>query len=224
MNYLSYKEALKIDRRLYCEYYISLLKTKHLIINTFFYDKDYNSQCLKICLFLFIFSLFTTVDTLFFNDSTMHDIYESKGKYKILYRLPQIIYSTIISSSINILIKFLSLSEKNVVRFKRENFSEKIDNIDIKKNSLFKHLKIKFILFYIFSFLLMIFFWYYISCFCAVYKNTQIPLIKDTLTSFILSLIYPFLINLAPGILRIPSLKTEKGRCIYNISYILQLI
>ena len=224
LNYLSYKEALQIDRRLYCEYYISLLKTKHLIINTFFYDKDYNSQCLKICLFLFIFSLFTTVNTLFFNDSTMHDIYESKGKYKILYRLPQIIYSTIISSSINILIKLLSLSEKNVVRFKRENFSEKIDNIDIKKNSLFKHLKIKFILFYIFSFLLMIFFWYYISCFCAVYKNTQIPLIKDTLTSFILSLIYPFLINLAPGILRIPSLKTEKGRYIYNISYILQLI
>ena len=224
LNYLSYKEALQIDRRLYCEYYISLLKTKHLIINTFFYDKDYNSQCLKICLFLFIFSLFTTVNTLFFNDSTMHDIYESKGKYKILYRLPQIIYSTIISSSINILIKFLSLSEKNVVRFKRENFSEKIDNIDIKKNSLFKHLKIKFILFYIFSFLLMIFFWYYISCFCAVYKNTQIPLIKDTLTSFILSLIYPFLINLAPGILRIPSLKTEKCRYIYYISYILQLI
>ncbi len=60
------------------------------------------------------------------------------------------------------------------------------------------------------SVLFMFFFWYFISCFCAVYKNTQIVLIKDTLVSYALSMIYPFGLNLFPGLFRIPALKAEK--------------
>ncbi len=72
----------------------------------------------------------------------------------------------------------------------------------------------------------MLFFWYFISCFCAVYKNTQIILIKDTIISFILSMIYPFVLNLLPGILRIPALKAEKAdqAYIYKVSKIVALI
>ena len=51
---------------------------------------------------------------------------------------------------------------------------------------------------------------YYIICFCGVYINTQIHLIKDTIISFGLSLIYPFGIYLIPGIFRIPALKAKK--------------
>ena len=46
--------------------------------------------------------------------------------------------------------------------------------------------------------------------FCAIYKNTQLHLIKDTLISFGLSFIYPFGINLLPGLFRIPSLSEKK--------------
>ena len=53
---------------------------------------------------------------------------------------------------------------------------------------------------------LMIFFWYFISCFCAVYKNTQLILIEDTLISFFTSMIYPFGLKLLPGMFRIPAL------------------
>ena len=37
LNNLTYDLALKIDKRNYCNYYISLLKTKHPIFFTFFY-------------------------------------------------------------------------------------------------------------------------------------------------------------------------------------------
>ena len=62
--------------------------------------------------------------------------------------------------------------------------------------------------------------------FCGVYKNTQVYLIKDTLISFGLSLFYPLLINLAPGIFRIPSLSGKKKQrsYLYGISKLLQLI
>ena len=74
--------------------------------------------------------------------------------------------------------------------------------------------------------LFMILFWYYIGCFCAVYKNTQVILLKDTLSSFLLSLIYPLLINLIPGIFRIYALRAEKKdkKFMYKISLMIQLI
>jgi len=43
LNLLSYKEALKSDKRKYFEYYISLLRTRHLLIFSFFNGNDYNS-------------------------------------------------------------------------------------------------------------------------------------------------------------------------------------
>jgi len=42
INGLSYNLALQTDKRFYCQYYISLIKTKHKLLNAFFYNKDYN--------------------------------------------------------------------------------------------------------------------------------------------------------------------------------------
>ena len=41
-NSLSYDLAIQYDKRTYCEYYISLLKAKHLLIFSFFTSDDYN--------------------------------------------------------------------------------------------------------------------------------------------------------------------------------------
>ena len=117
----------------------------------------------------------------------------------------------------------LSLSEKNIINLKNNKEKENINEVFLKTK---KTLIIKFSFFYIFNFLLLFFFWFYISSFCAVYQNTQIYLIKDTIVSFALSLIYAFIICLLPGILRIPSLKAYKKdkKCIYSLSKIFQLI
>ena len=219
MNNLNYKDALIIDKRNYFQYYFSLLKMNHIIIFTFITRNDYNSKAIKIILFLFYFSLNYTINTLFFNDGTIHQIYEDEGNFNFIYQIPQILYSLIITSAINSLIKYLSLTEKKVLDIKKE----KLNIIEKKSNTLYS-LTIKFILFFIFVFIFLFFFWYYLSCFCAVYINTQIHLIKDTLISFGLSLIYSLVLNLLPGLFRIPSLKNYNRECIYKISKILQLI
>ena len=61
--------------------------------------------------------------------------------------------------------------------------------------------------------------------FDAVYRNTQFLLIKDTLISFGLSLVLPFIIYLIPGLLRIPALTDpEKSKkCLYDLSKILSM-
>ena len=79
--------------------------------------------------------------------------------------------------------------------------------------------------YFIISFILLFFLGYYICIFCAIYSNTQIHLLKDTMISFFLSLLYPFIINLLPGLFRIPALsKAKKKRiCMYKFSKILQI-
>ena len=72
----------------------------------------------------------------------------------------------------------------------------------------------------------MLFFWYFISCFCAVYSNTQLILISDTLISFGISMLYPFGLNLFPGMFRISALqaKNKDKICLYKFSELLALI
>ena len=48
LNGFNYTLAKYYDTRTFCEFYISSIKTKHILIFTFFYNKDYNSQVIKI--------------------------------------------------------------------------------------------------------------------------------------------------------------------------------
>ena len=180
----------------------------HLLVFSFYSnEKDYNSQIIKIFLFFFFFSVHFTVNALFFSDETMHTIYLDEGHFNFIYQISQIIYSSLISAVISILIKYLSLSEKSIIEMKNE---EKIEELELIVKKLVKSLKIKFMLFFFVAFLLLGFFLFYNSCFCGIYVNTQIHLIKDSVISFTLSLVYPFAISILPGIFRITALKAKK--------------
>ena len=221
INNLPYKEAIKYDKRRYTDYNFSLLRIKQIVIFTFYTYNDYNSKMIKICLFLFSFALYFTVNALFYSDSTMHKIYEDNGKFNFIYQIPQIIYSTLISSVVNMLVSALSLTERNILSLKKEK--NILENQEI---IMIKFIKVKYIFFFILIYLFLGLFWYYISCFCAVYKNTQIHLIKDSVISFGLYLFYPFFLCLIPGIFRIPALKPGKSskECLYKFSKITQLV
>ena len=111
------------------------------------------------------------------------------------------------------------MTEKIIISLKNEN-----KNIEEKVIKTLKCLKIKFSIFFILTFLILIFFWYYISCFCVVYNNTQVYIIKDTFISYILSLFYPFFLCLLPGIIRILILRTRRqnNECLYKFSQLIQ--
>ena len=153
----------------------------------------------------------------------MHKIYITEGKFNLEYQLPKIIYSSLISMVLNSILKILALSNKGISELKQNKSKEEINS---RQKELENKLKIKFVLYFMISFMLLFFFWYYISLFGVIYRNTQLHLLKDTLISFGLSLIYPFAIYLLPGLLRIPSLSNpkKKKRCLYQLSKILQIL
>ena len=103
---------------------------------------------------------------------------------------------------------------------------KKENNINEEFSKTIKCLKRKFIFFFIFSFLFLSLFWFFLGCFCCVYRNSQIHLIKDTFISYGLGCISLLVINLIPGIFRMISLKdpNKDRKCIFKISSIIQLL
>jgi len=217
LNSFSYEKALKNDKRTFVQYYKSLLKTKHPIIFSFIPINDYNPKLIKISLFFILFTNMYIINVLFFNESTIHKIYKDGGIYNLANFVKDIICSFFIAHFLYIIIKYIFLSERNIVNFKNRT-----------KNANFEKLKtllsFKYICFFILGFLFFAIFWYYLSSFCAVFKNSQIYLIKNTLICLIISFVYPFVINLLPCTFRIISLRRKSRKWIYNISKVLQFI
>ena len=223
LNRMDFKDAIENDKRNYWQYYWSLLKKKHMVILTFVSNDDYNVLTLKFSLFILSIALYFSINTLFYKDSTMHQIFAENGKYNLIYQIPQVIYSTLISFLMTFVLKKLSLSQNELMIVKQE-----LDRVKSKTlaDKFKKCMKIKLYSFFGFGLSLLIFFCYYISAFAAVYTNTQIHLIKDTLLSFGISMSYPFIINLFPGLFRLPALKngTKEKECLYKTGQILALL
>ena len=206
LNKLEYKDALLIDKRGYLQYYCSLLRRNNLIIFTFFQKTDYNLPMVKYSSFLISLSLYFVINAFFFVDSTIHKIYEQKGMAKFY---------------LEIIINSLALSEKNLLNLKKIKDKYKRDNSSVY---LYIFLRRKITIYFAIGFVFLNFFWYFISAFCAVYKNTQVLYLKNCSLSFCISMLYPFLISLFPGLFRIPSLKNGNSKFLYRIGNILALL
>ena len=154
-NDLDYEKAIIEDKRTFLQYYISLLKRGHLIIFTFITTDDYNLRQIKVLLFIVSFALFFAINAFFFGDESMDKIYEDNAVFNFLFQIPQILYSSVISSVINIILNKLTISEEQILDMKKEK--------DLKKflelaNKIKSKLKIKLIIFLILSSALMLFF------------------------------------------------------------------
>ena len=221
INTFSYNEAIKSDKRTFCDYYASLIRTKHPIIFSFLILKaDYNSLIIKIDLFILLIAFNYFSNALFFNKAIIHKIYKDQGAYNFKYSLPFILLAFLISHILITVVKYFSLSERNICEIKKEKNLKRANNkADNVKSFLIK----KYLCFYILGVAFLLFLWYYLSSFCAVYQNSQKFLIINTAISIVISFIYPIFINFIPGVLRILALTNSNKECIYKASKIIQL-
>ena len=224
MNNLAYNEALKFDKRTGCDYYTSLIKNKQLFAFTFCNFNDYNSGVLKKFMLFLSFALHYTINALFFTDANMHQIFLDGGDYNFTFQFPKIIISAICATAIlRIMLHTLVLTDKSILKVKQQTTKDLAYNM---KKQVLKCMNIKFTIFFILNFILLILFGFYLTCFNAKYENTQIYLIENTFISFGFSMAYPFIINILPTCLRISSLdnKDNNKSCLYTTSQILQLL
>ena len=158
----------------------------------------------------------------FFTDEILHKIYEDGGKYDVLYFLPEIIISFVISYYLTAIIKLIFLSERNIAKVRQQSSLSKAYYFSEKAR---KNLVIKYIIYFIFGLGFLFLFWMLLSSFGAVYPNTQMFIFKNALISFAMALVYPFFIYIFPCALRMCSLNSSQkdNECVYKISKYLQM-
>ena len=213
---MEYEEAMEYDHRPFTSVYLSLLKREHLLIFSFCTRNDYNLTFVKFCRLFFLLATDMCLNVFFFFDETMHTMYLDYGKYNFIQNVPQIIYTTIVSQILDVFLCYLSLTDKAYYEIKNLKAKDRFELLKIIKCT-----KIKLTIFYILTFTLFAFHWYTITCFCAVYRNTQSAFIKNSLSSFGMGQLYPFVLYLFPSAFRIMSLSYCKSGCVYKFSDII---
>ena len=217
LNHLPYLEALELDKRNYCQTYCSILKRDHLIINTLCAFNDYNLWYVKLAKFMLIFANLMAMNAFLFSDKAFHKLFLSGVHYYFSYHALQIFLAVIITLFFEIFLCFLTWTDKYVYEIKSfpqgENNGERIF-------SILKCVRIKLFIFYVITCLMLLFYWYFVSAFCAVYPNTQKIYLVYCLISFAIYSIIPFIVYAITTIFRVIALKDnklKKSNCIYLV-------
>ena len=218
--FASYDIAKSKDKRGYIKIYWSLLKLKQLLIFTFYTSTDHNLRIVKIVLFILFFAFYFAFTALFFNDSIMRSIYIYKGNTDAAVHVPNIILSSICCIIMNFIVRFISLNER---------YYSKINSLSNpeEKKKVIKHaqkmIKIKLIILFAISGALIGLCWYYVSAFCAVFKNSQGHYFINVLVAFIVCNLWPCVTSLIPPIFRLYGINKENP-CMYKVSQIISYI
>ena len=201
-NY-NYEEAIIYDKRNFCRIYYICILAKENILNIILINSPLELTSLRICLLIFIYSCDFALNTLFYFNSNISDKYYYNGNnqffFTIFNNISISIISTFISLVLLIFFKVMTTSKDNIEEIfrKEERKMRKNSNyvvnfikrkqILMKIYEINKKLKIKIIIFFIIEFSLMLFFFYFVTAFCEVYKQSQISWITDSVISFLLS-------------------------------------
>ena len=210
-NY-DYEMAIKYDKRKFWRiFYISMLG-KGNIINILLFKTPLDLQPLRVILFIFVNSCDLAFNTIFYSNKSISDKYHYQGNnifiFSLINNLVQSIVSSVISFIIVTLFQHMIESrgsfedifkeEENKLRQNKSYKVSKETKIAILNQirKIFSNLKCKITIFIVLEFSIILFFYYFVTAFCEVYKETQISWIYDFFISFLISLATEILISL----------------------------
>ena len=218
LNSADYSIAVEKDKRSFIRYYWSLLKMKQICIFTFYTYTDYNIRLIKIGLFILFLSFYFAFTALFFTDNIIRNIYIYKGNTDAAVHVTNIILSSLCTLIMSYIVRFVTLTQRDIISI----ITAKNDEDRRKKiKQITKSLKIKTIILFIISGLLIGLCWYYVAAFCAVFKNSQGHYFINVLVAFIVCNIWPCVTSLIAPIFRIKSIKDKNSPCMYKFSQII---
>ena len=217
LNHLSYFEALELDKRNFCRTYYSILKRDQNILSTCFSFNDYNLFYVKMAKFIFVIANLMAMNAFLFADKSFHKLFISGVHYYFGYQILQIFLSVVITYVIEVILCFLTMTDRHIYEIKSLH---KKGIKDIKIFNILKCIRNKLLIFFVTALVILIFYWYLISAFCAVYPNTQKIYIIDCLLSFIFFSLFPFILYFFTTLFRVVSLRDiieKRYKCMYIV-------
>ena len=221
-NY-EYNEAVKYETRSFWRIFLICLFYKESFLNSFLFKSPLLLKSLRISLLIFHISCDFSLNALFYFNNKISDRYNYDGETLLLYsfinNMVITICSTLVSFVLQVLFRYLIDSKREIRNvFKKEENNMKNNKKYVLNNkdkyrinqeikNIFKKLKIKILVFILLEFLMMVFFYYFVSAFCYVYNGTQYSWLYDSFTSLLFSILIKVLICFFLSSLYVTSIK-----------------
>ena len=216
LNIYNFQEALKYDKRSFFTIYYIFLIAKQVIMHAIFYRSPIEPLPIRLSLLKFMLGCDLALNAIFYTDDKVSEKYNSTKSlitFAFTNNLIVILLSTLIGY---VMFIFLgnSINSTNQIRNLFREEEEKIKNnknykvslqrkkeIVLEVKRIMRNYKIKIIIFYIIEFVCMIFFWYYVTIFCNIYKKTQLSWLIDSILTIIIRIIIDFFSNMLLALL-----------------------
>ena len=236
LDNFEYEDAIIYDKRSFWRIYIICLYAKENFLNTFCLNSPLELKSINLIQFIFKNSCDLALNALFYFSEKISDKYNYRGHnifwYNLLNNLSISVICSIVSYIIAIIFQLFTNSKDDIEDiFKKEERKLKANKtyvvnkktkIKILENvfKINKNLEYKLLLFLIIEFSIILFFYYFVTAFCEVYKETQYSWGIDSFTSFLFSFPVEFFMALLISIVYKINIK-KKYKCIYKIAMIL---
>ena len=217
LDYLEFDDAIKMDKRDFCEFLIEKLKKDQIIMDTFYNKENLIPSSIKIILLLLNIDLYFVVNGFFFNEEYLSQLFNSDEEetffsFSFIPRsYSRFIYSILVSYIVNIIIDCIFIEENKI---RRTFLREKEDQIQLKYeiSMIIKSIKTGYIIFIFLCIFISMISWYYACCFNNTYPGVKIEWIKSSILVMIIMQILSALLVLVKSILRSLSFyyKSEK--------------
>ena len=205
INRVPFSQALRIDKRNYCQIFLSYLAKEIDIVKIFYYRSPYDHISIALSLYAFESCVDLAFNCFLCTDEVVSQKYHNKGSLKFITSLSISLLSNIISSLIVFLI------EKVV------DYGDKLEYIVkeiYKKSNYFytymifkKYLVIKLTFFFILQTSFNIIMCYFLTIFCTIYHKIQTSIISNYILGIAQSLILSLIIAIFSSFIRFLSLK-----------------
>ena len=112
LNHLKYDTAIELDKRGFFKTYWSIIKRDQLILFIFVSSKDFNLIYIKYARLIFTISTLMVMNAFLFSDELIHEFFMNGVKYNFGKHTLQITLSIIITHVLEILLCFLTMTDR----------------------------------------------------------------------------------------------------------------
>ena len=211
LNNYDYEEAIIYDKRSFFRIFFIYLISKDNLLNIIFFNPPFEIKPIRICIFIFSYACDFALNALFYLSDNISDRYHYTGANRLLFSLINNIIISLVSTIVSFILLYffqsLTQSSNKIENlFRKQEIILKADkNYKVKEHTkilieneiqkIIKWLKLKIIIFIFLEIIFMLFFFYYVTAFCQVYKKTQISWLLDGISSYIISLLVSIVLS-----------------------------
>jgi hypothetical protein len=218
-----YDDVVEYDKRSFCQYLGEDIKKKQILVDSFFISGITKPRSIKILIFWLKIDLYFLINGLFYSDSYISLVFNSKAKETLfsfvsrsLYRF---MYCTIVGTIIDYIIQNFLIDEIEIRKIIVKEGKKDL-NIRYEISQILKSMTTKIKILIIINYVISIFSWYYLSCFNNVYPHIKTEWIISSIFIILIVQIICIIVSFLVVSIRFISIKIESEK-LFKLSLLL---